>query len=294
LLEYCEPMVLQRVLAACRAWVDAPFARHRTRETLFSFASPRALDKWHVYSDEQDGGLSTVDWRHEERDGGVGVFSGRIETGFDESLEQGDRATPASFTGATMVRSGYAAVRSLEPAPFGELSDFDGLALTIRSDSRPYVVNLKTDRLMADTQELYQLIIPPSPPPPSQVAWQRPRPLEPFERGPWREVRMPWESFKLTWRGFVQPQAITLDPRKIESIGIALFAADRDHADIGYAAMFEGPFVFEIQTIDAYGAGGEGKRSGGDVERTTQTVLRALPPGAVPAVAAGSSDDERQ
>ncbi|KAJ1617758.1 complex I intermediate-associated protein 30-domain-containing protein [Pavlovales sp. CCMP2436] len=267
-------MVLHRLLAAYRALVPPPWTTPPTRMSLFSFASSRAMDKWFVYSDVHDGGLSTVEWRHEERNGGVGVFQGRIETGFDESLGKDDRATQESFSGATMVRSGYASLRSLEPAPFGALDDFDGLAVVFRSDCRPYVLNVKTDRYMQDTQEVFQSLIPPSPPLFGRSGHERPRPLEPFELGPWREVRVPWASFKLTWRGFVQPHIVQLDPRRIDSIGIALYAADHGHVDIGYAAMHDGPFVFEMQAVDAYGSGENSNRA---QEGTHQSLLRVAP-----------------
>lgn len=247
--------------------LDAPFARPRTRERLFSFATPSALDAFYVYSDLQDGGRSTAEWRHEARDGGVGVFCGRLDSGFDASLEQSTRATPATFSGALMVRSGYASVRSIEPAPFGELDEFDGLALTVRSDSRPYVVNVKTARLMQDTQEVFQALVPPPPPlraaPGAGGARAPPRGLEPGEMGPWREVRIPWDAFRLTWRGFVQPQEVNLDPRRVDSLGIALYVADRGQEDLGYAAMRDGPFALELRAVEAYAdVPGRSTRSG--------------------------------
>ncbi|KAG8459139.1 hypothetical protein KFE25_002546 [Diacronema lutheri] len=273
-------MVVGRLLRAARAVLDAPFAQPRSRETLFSFASPAALDAFYAYSDEQDGGRSAAVWRHEARDGGIGVFCGHLDTGFDAALEADARATPASFAGARMVRSGYASVRSMEPAPFGELDEFDGVALVVRSDSRPYVVNIKTARFMQDTQEVFQALVPPPPPsPPAQdaphatAAAARPRRLQPGEMGAWREVRIPWDAFRLTWRGFVQPQDIKLDPRRIESVGIALYAADPAHADIGYAAMREGPFTLELRAIEAYAdiPGSSADRG----MRVTQSILRA-------------------
>lgn len=273
-------MVVGRLLAAVRAALDAPFARPRARERLFSFASPDALGAFYAYSDVQDGGRSIAEWRHESRDGGVGIFCGYLDSGFDTTLEQSERATPASFTGALMVRSGYASLRSVEPPPFGELDEFDGVALTVRSDSRPYVVNIKTARLMQDTQEVFQALVPPSPPhpvvPSAEGARCWPRRLEPGEIGAWREVRIPWEGFRLTWRGFIQPQEIKLDPRRIESIGIALYAADPAHADIGYAAMRDGSFALELRAIEAYAdvPGSSACRGTG----ITQSVLRPARP----------------
>lgn len=274
-----------RLLAAARAALEAPFAQPRARERLFSFSSPNALNAFYAYSDVQDGGRSSAEWKHEARDGGVGVFSGYLDSSFDASLEQSDRATSASFTGALMVRSGYASVRSIEPAPFGELDEFDGLALVMRSDSRPYVVNVKTTRLMQDTQEVFQALIPPSPHPfsaPGAADMRgRPRRLEPGELGAWREVRVPWEGFRLTWRGFIQPQEVKLDPRRIESIGIALYAADPAHADIGYAAMRDGSFVFELRAIEAYA-----EVPGSSASRGASISQSVLLPGGVSTAAA--------
>jgi hypothetical protein len=249
-----------RVIAAARAVIDAPFNLPPARRRLFAFEHPAALDRWYAYTDEQDGGRSTATWSHEARaagGGGVARLAGRLETGFDEALDQEARATPASFSGARMVRSGYASVRSLEPAPFGELDDFDGLAVVLRSDSRPYVLNIKTTRMMADSQELFQVLLPPSPPldaVAAAAAHHRPQKLARGEVGPWREIRVPFDEFRLTWRGFVQPQDIKLDPRRIESVGLAIYAADPKHADLGYAAMHGGPFTLELRSIDAYGS----------------------------------------
>jgi hypothetical protein len=283
-------MAASRFVSAARAWLEAPFTLPPTRKRLFAFACPSALERWYPYTDEQDGGRSTAEWRHEARDGGLAVFAGHIDTGFDDLVEQADRATPATFTGARMVRSGYCSVRSLEPPPFGPLEDYDGLALNLRSDSRPYVVNVKTNRLMQDTQEIFQALVPPSlPTPPSSpagvaaAAHLRPRRLAPGEMGAWRVVRIPFDSFRLTWRGFVQPQDVKLDPRRIESIGLAIYAADPAHADIGYASMHGGPFVVELHSIDAYGSAlGTAQASGAGGRREGGITQRAQPPAPTP------------
>lgn len=222
-----------------------------SRLELFSFDAPESVKDWIILTDQQDGGQSWADWHHAEREGaGVGVLAGSLSTEFDSESPEPARATPSSFAGARMIRSGYCSVRSREPAPFGPLDEFDGLAFVLRSDHRPYVVTVKTSRLMQDTQEIYQALLPPPPLPPGTRSE-----AEMGALGPWREVTLPWAAFVMTWRGFVQPQAISMDPRRVESIGLSLCAADPAHEDIGYAHMRGGPFTLELRSVSTYFAG---------------------------------------
>lgn len=229
--------------------------------TLFSFAEPSEVRHFRCVSDSQDGGLTNASISHSTEDGGKLVFSGELRTNFT-GLDSNARVTEESFGGARMVRSGYCAFRSVEPPAFGALDEYSGLTLLLRSDNRPYIATVRTERFLQDESEIYQLLLPTIPKHHAAAGgW------------PWRRIDLPFDKFFLTWRGFLQgADASQLDPRRIQSIGISLLATEEEHEDLGYSLMRDGPFCLELKGVRAFLGTQHWRARGCDVEQRVVSV----------------------
>ncbi|MEC7726613.1 MAG: CIA30 family protein, partial [Planctomycetota bacterium] len=114
----------------------------------------------------------------------------------------------------------------------GSMEGAEGLLLEVKGDGRTYNFDIRQSnvRLMAGGfQRSFATVA-----------------------GEWTEVRLPLSDFELYSFGRKLRSAPTLDPNKIESIGVTL--SDKK----------SGPFALEVRSIAAYGAGADAGDGGAD------------------------------
>ncbi len=160
---------------------------------LFDFTDPASTSLFHPIGDRVMGGVSTGVLSPGE---GCAVFSGEV-----------------SFQN----QGGFASVRS--EAGSWELSAFEGILLTVRSDGRVYKLSLTTD-------PRYDSVV------------YRARFSPPADE--WASVRIPFQEFSPTFRGEKVPAAPPLDPSLINTFGLLI--SDRQ----------EGKFQLMIKGIYTY------------------------------------------
>jgi len=117
-------------------------------------------------------------------------------------------------------RSGFAALRQSSdfdpPKPLGDMSH---VRVILRTDGRPYVLNLKCDSY--SHEDLYQSVMVVSP-------------------GSWHTLRIPLSEFRLTARGRLRECQRELDNARLQAVGVLL--ADEE----------DGPFCVDIASISAH------------------------------------------
>ena len=146
-----------------------------------------------------------------------GVMGGVSSGGLRRSSD-----SAVAFTGRVSLANngGFASVRSTPDQI--DLSRFDGLRLRIRGDGHRFKINLKTDRSFDGL--LYRAV---------------------FDTRPdhWQTVDIPFSAFEPTYRGRIIENAPDLDLSKVTSLGLMI--SDKQ----------AGPFVLELQWIDAFHRG---------------------------------------
>lgn len=169
---------------------------------LHRFEKPYDLMQWSITTDEVVGGFSTARLRRVVDNGrSCALFTGKI------SLK----------TSGEMVRSGFATFRSLDRQPIKELHNYEALQLSVKTDGRPYLFNVRCNNM---TEHLFQA-----------------RVLVPKDR--WCTIAIPFEKLALTHRGAIVTQHASIDQSTIDGFGL-LIADGQD-----------GPFRFELETIKA-------------------------------------------
>lgn len=169
---------------------------------LYRFDKPAEVDEWHVTTDSVVGGYSTAE----------------LQTVVDNGKPC------ARFTGHTslktsgeMVRSGFATFRSLDRQPMKELHNYEALQLSVKTDGRPYLFNVRCNNM---TEHLFQgrIVVP---------------------KNRWCTVSIPFHKLALTHRGAIVSHGAEIDTDTIDGFGV-LIADGR-----------EGPFRFELEFIKA-------------------------------------------
>ncbi|MGI5818707.1 MAG: CIA30 family protein [Armatimonadota bacterium] len=170
--------------------------REAASTMIFDFNDPDSDGNWRVINDTVMGGRSTSTV---ERADAVLVFEGRL------SLEN---------------EGGFCSVRSNTQG--WDLSEFEGLAVSIRTGDRSFVLTAR-DEPGSDT-----------------VGYQHPLPVTGDQ---WQTVHALFADFEATYHGRVLEDDPGLDIARVRSIGF-IIADDR-----------EGPFRLEVAWIAAFNSG---------------------------------------
>ena len=161
--------------------------------------------------------------------GGVGSWNTVLD-GVMGGLSTGRVTQPEPgllrFTGELSLENNGGFSQMRRAVAEGALAGAEGLVMEVKGDGRTYNFDIRQSnvRMMAGS---YQ---------------------QSFETkdGQWTEVRLPLDEFTLYSFGRKVRRAPTLNPEKIESIGVTL--SDKK----------AGPFALELRSIRAFGAGAEG------------------------------------
>jgi NADH dehydrogenase [ubiquinone] 1 alpha subcomplex assembly factor 1 len=161
---------------------------YTSNEMLASFERQESVDEWKVNCDSDMGGLSTAEWRYDDKER-CGVLSGNLSLHVPIDLQQ-----------KRVLRSGYAA--AVSPVSFyGDLESHAAIRLIVKTDGRPFVCNL-TPALVGDEKILQvQIVSPPN---------------------RWASVVIPLDAFVVTWRGYVEGIADSSYFNGIERLGILM------------------------------------------------------------------------
>ena len=173
---------------------------------VYLMTSPMLENEWRVVTDDSIKGTSKASFD--------GLVEGEVSFArFSGSLKKpvGDHNLKA--------RSGFVALQKNHWDPPICLGDFNYLRVKIRSDGRPYLINLRVDSF--NHEDLYQgslLSLP----------------------GEWTSLNVPFSSFALTGRGRLRASQRKLDgDAELQNIGILL-------------ADSNGPFCLDIKEISLH------------------------------------------
>ena len=193
-------------------------------KSLLSFPADRA--RVVMTSDQAVGGFSTITLNEGAQKEGI-TFSGNLSLGISESI----------------TKSGYVAAIGRFPRTVNAWQ-FNALSMLLRTDSRTYVCNVKTQDLA--TEEVYQMFV--SIPPDVSGEWVEVQvrvPSASMKSGRIKnanfyflDCQLPFSRFLKSWKGYVSPSdQPPLNQRAITSVGLALM--DRQ----------EGPFEFSWKSL---------------------------------------------
>jgi NADH dehydrogenase [ubiquinone] 1 alpha subcomplex assembly factor 1 len=104
---------------------------------LFKFATAADLIQWEVYSDAENGGMTTASFQS-NGDLGTGVFAGNL------SVELMEHAN------TRMRRSGFSGIRTVQDL---NLEDFNTIAMRVKGDGRCYVSTVTQDAFFLFSEE---------------------------------------------------------------------------------------------------------------------------------------------
>uniref|UniRef100_A0A7S0LVG7 NADH:ubiquinone oxidoreductase intermediate-associated protein 30 domain-containing protein n=1 Tax=Coccolithus braarudii TaxID=221442 RepID=A0A7S0LVG7_9EUKA len=209
------------VRASLNVWSD-PFAL-TSEATLISFRGGHsALKRWQLHSDAEHGGQSHCALTAPTDTSAM--FSGHTSLEMDAG-----RAATSPMHKKPASKTGWCAMQTRVPEDEWDLKDFHGIRLTLRTDARHYVLNLRTAGLLDGMdQDVFQAHIPPCP-----------------LKGEWAQLRIPFAAFSVTWRGYMQGAQRSMNLEAISSVGVLI--ADRKHGD----------FNLEVDEISAFRFGDE-------------------------------------
>ncbi|KAL8159980.1 hypothetical protein V2J09_001517 [Rumex salicifolius] len=159
-----------------------------TEKLIFSFKSKQALQRWHLYSDSELGGLSSASLEiADSGDGLRGVFSGNL------SLDMNEEST------WNMKRSGFCGMRSKKFDGFIDLESYDTIALKLKGDGRSYISTIYTENWVN------------SPGQEEDNSWQA-------------FVYIPLARYLPTWRGNVIDARMEMNPSRILGMSFSVNA----------------------------------------------------------------------
>lgn len=172
---------------------------------LFSFSKPESLEDCKTMSDIEIGGSSesNLDWVPPENSEDTGPDASGGHARFYGSI-----STKLPSNRLEIKRTGYAAWRTQDQKRtiFGKsiwnIDQYAYLAIRVKSDGRPYFINLQTESIVPTDLHQHRLFV------------KRP--------GEWETVIVPWNDFVRTNHGFpVEPQTELLR-QKVKSVGLGL------------------------------------------------------------------------
>ncbi|CAL5401226.1 unnamed protein product [Camellia sinensis] len=204
---------------------------------IFNFNSKKELKKWHLYSDSEYGGLSSVSL--EIRDAGnelrgitLGlqlcynglwygwVFSGKLSLDVAEDSKW------------NISRSGFCGMRSKKFDGFIDLDAYDTIALKVKGDGRCYISTIYTENWVN------------SPGQEEDNSWQA---FVFVPRDNWYIAKIPLARYLPTWRGSIIDVDLEMNPSRIVGMSLSV------NAEGGVPGARSGPgdFQMEIDWIKA-------------------------------------------
>lgn len=178
--------------------------------TIYDFTKPSTLKKFECISDEQFGGMSSVQFGRSKQ--GRAVLSGRLDTDIPEN-------TDIDASGHIGIRS-FPLYGLFNKAELIDLEYYDCIEMKYRGDGRPYFLNIQSKfsiNNMYPVNDVYQHFIFP-------------------KGGPhWEVERFPFSQFLTTHQGYLQD--VQLNFGNATTIGVSLNDKKK------------GPFRFEIDYI---------------------------------------------
>lgn len=194
---------LMRITEAVEDWTIAARADLLPAQfvPMYRFTDASVIEKFHTTTDKVLGGASTASFKLKQYDAfQAAVFEGIIDY-------QDDNPN---------TRGGFAAVRSRADDKVRDLHTCAALEMRVKTDGRPYILNVKS----ADAS-------------PDQL-WQMRLLAPPFK---WTTLACPFHELILTKRGNLEVTQFPVNTEAINGIGILL------------ADGCNGPFKFEVQYV---------------------------------------------
>ncbi|MQM00903.1 hypothetical protein Taro_033651 [Colocasia esculenta] len=186
---------------------------------VFNFNSKEEVDKWHLYSDSEYGGLSSASLEISDSGAGLnGIFSGNLST----DVTEGSRWK--------INRSGFCGMRSKKFSGFIDLDAYDTIAMKLRGDGRCYISTIYTENWVN------------SPAQQEDNSWQA---FVCVPKDQWHIV--PLDQYLPTWRGNVIDAQLEMNPSRILGMSLSVNA----EGGIPGARTGHGDFKLEIDWIKA-------------------------------------------
>lgn len=182
---------------------------------IFNFNSKEELNRWHLYSDSEYGGMSSASL--EINDGGHGlrgVFSGKLSHDVAEDSKW------------NISRSGFCGMRSKKFDGFIDLDPYDTIALKVRGDGRCYISTIYTENWVN------------SPGQEEDNSWQA---FVFVPKDNWYITKIPLGRYLPTWRGNVIDAELEMNPCRVVGMSLSV------NAEGGVPGAESGPGDFQIE-----------------------------------------------
>ncbi|CAA6669195.1 unnamed protein product [Spirodela intermedia] len=169
-----------------------------SEKCIFNFHSKEEIDKWHLYSDSEYGGLSSASLEITDAGSGLsGIFSGNLSTDVTGDCRW------------KINRSGFCGMRSKKFNGFIDLDAYDTIAMRLRGDGRCYISTIYTENWVN------------SPGQQEDNSWQA---FVLVPKGSWHTVKVPLEQYLPTWRGNVIDVNLEMNPARIVGMSLSVNA----------------------------------------------------------------------
>lgn len=192
-----------------------------TEKYIFNFHSKQEVQRWHLYSDSEYGGLSSASLEVTETENELrGIFSGKL------SLDV------SGNTKWNITRSGFCGMRSKKFDGFIDLDLYDSIALKLKGDGRCYISTIYTENWVN------------SPGQEEDNSWQA---FVMTPKDDWYIAKVPLDRYLPTWRGNVIDSELEMNPSRIVGMSLSVNAA----GGLPGAKSGPGDFKLEIDWIKA-------------------------------------------
>ncbi|KAK7294496.1 hypothetical protein RJT34_17385 [Clitoria ternatea] len=183
---------------------------------IFSFNSKQELNKWHLYSDSEFGGMSSASLQITESENGLtsGIFSGSLSLDVAEGSKW------------NISRGGFCGMRSKKFDGFIDLDSYDTIAMKIRGDGRCYISTIYTENWVNSPGQM------------EDNSWQA---FVYVPKGNWYVAKIPLARYLPTWRGNVIDAEMEMNPSRVLGMSLSV------NAEGGVPGARTGPGDFRIE-----------------------------------------------
>ncbi|XP_078436107.1 putative complex I intermediate-associated protein 30 isoform X2 [Wolffia australiana] len=186
-----------------------------SEKCIFNFNSKEEINKWHLYSDSEYGGLSSASLEIADSASGLtGIFSGNLSTEL------------AGDSRWKINRSGFCGMRSKKFNGFIDLDAYDTISMRLRGDGRCYISTVYTENWVN------------SPAQQEDNSWQA---FLIVPKGHWHTVKVPLSRYLPTWRGNVIDVNLEMNPSRIVGMSLSV------NAEGGVPGAQTGPGDFRLE-----------------------------------------------
>ncbi|KAE9605812.1 hypothetical protein Lal_00025330 [Lupinus albus] len=183
---------------------------------IYNFNSKKELNKWHLYSDSELGGLSTASLEITESENGptTGIFSGNLSLDVAEDSKW------------NISRGGFCGMRSKKFNGFIDLDSYDTIAMKIKGDGRCYISTIYTENWVNSPAQM------------EDNSWQA---FVYVPKDNWYIAKIPLARYLPTWRGNVIDAEIEMNPSRVLGMSLSV------NAEGGVPGARTGPGDFRLE-----------------------------------------------